>query len=70
MTRISAEKAQTQLPELLSRAAEGKERIIVTRRGRKSAVVVPLDDLRLLEALEERVEKLEQKVEKLYRARD
>jgi hypothetical protein len=38
-------------PPLANRAAYGKERTIVSRRGKDLAAVIPMDDLRLLERL-------------------
>ncbi len=51
MTRLDVLKAQEEFPELVNRAAYGKERIIVSRRGKDFAAVIPIDDLRLLERL-------------------
>ena len=39
-----------------NRAAFGNERVLLRRRGRAVAAVIPIDDLRLLEALEDRVD--------------
>jgi len=44
-------KAREEFPEVLNRAAYGKERTIVSRRGKDLAAVIPIDDLRLLERL-------------------
>jgi prevent-host-death family protein len=38
----------------INRVAFGKERLLLERHGQDVAAVVPLDDLRLLEELEER----------------
>ena len=38
-------------PELVNRAAYGKERTIVSRRGKDLAAVISIDDLHLLERL-------------------
>jgi prevent-host-death family protein len=51
MTRLSVSKAQEEFPEVVNRAAYGKERTIVSRRGKDLAAVIPIDDLRLLERL-------------------
>ena len=51
MTRLNVSKAREEFPELVNRAAYGKERIIVSRRGKDLAAVIPIDDLRLLERL-------------------
>ena len=40
------------LSELISRVADGRERLIVLRRGKPVAALVSLQDLRRLEALE------------------
>jgi len=51
MTRLNVSKARDEFPELMNRAAYGKERTIVSRRGKDLAAVIPIDDLRLLERL-------------------
>ena len=51
MTRLSVSKAREEFPEIVNRAAYGKERTIVSRRGKDLAAVIPMDDLRLLERL-------------------
>ena len=56
MKNISTAKARQQLSDIINRAAYGKERVILTRRGKKVAAVVPLEDLRLIEGLEERLD--------------
>ena len=42
--------------DAIDRAAFGNERVLLRRRGRAVAAVVPIDDLRLLEALEDRLD--------------
>jgi prevent-host-death family protein len=51
MTRLNVSKAREEFPEVVNRAAYGKERTIVSRRGRDLAAVIPIEDLRLLERL-------------------
>jgi prevent-host-death family protein len=51
MTRLNVSKARDEFPDLVNRAAFGKERTIVSRRGKDLAAVVPIEDLRLLERL-------------------
>ena len=51
MTRINVSKAREEFPELVNRAAYGKERTIVSRRGKDLAAVIPMEDLLLLERL-------------------
>jgi prevent-host-death family protein len=49
---LEATKAKDTFGDTLNRAAYGKERIILTRRGKPLAAIVPLEDLELLDALE------------------
>jgi prevent-host-death family protein len=51
---VSTVRARDHFSEVLERAAVGKERVVLTRRGKPIAVVVPIEDLRLLEELEDR----------------
>ena len=51
MTRLNVSKAREEFPDLVNRAAYGKERTIVSRRGKDLAAVIPIEDLRLLERL-------------------
>jgi len=51
MTRLNVSKAREEFPEVVNRAAYGKERTIVSRRGKDLAAVIPMEDLRLLERL-------------------
>lgn len=53
MENITAADARKQLAELLSRAAYGKERFVVTRHGKEMGAIVPLEDLALIERLRE-----------------
>jgi len=60
MTRLNVSKARDEFPEVVNRAAYGKERTIVSRRGKDLAAVIPIDDLRLLERLaREEMERLD-----------
>ena len=51
MTRLSVSKALEEFPEVVSRAANGNQRTIVSQRGKDVAAVIPMEDLRLLERL-------------------
>ena len=42
--------------DAINRAAFGNERVLLRRRGRAVAAVVPIEDLRLLEAVEDRID--------------
>ncbi len=56
MSTVSTVKARETFSEVINRSAYGKERIVLTRRGKKVAAVVPVEDLNLLEALEARLD--------------
>ena len=47
---ITTADAKDQFIELVNRVAHGKERIILTRRGREIAAIIPMDDLELLQS--------------------
>lgn len=55
-TSVKAEEARNKFSDLVNRAAYGHERIVVTRRGKDVAAVVPMEDLRLIEQLVEKIE--------------
>jgi prevent-host-death family protein len=52
MATLDTTKAKDTFGDTLNRAAYGKERIILTRRGKPVAAIVPLEDLELLDELE------------------
>lgn len=54
MTTVTTVKAREAFSEILNRSAYGKERIILTRRGKGVAAIVPLEDLAIVEAAEDR----------------
>jgi len=56
MTTVSAEEARNQFADILNRAAYGHERTVVTRRGKRIAAVVSIEDLELLEAVLDELE--------------
>ncbi len=56
MSTLSTVKARENFSDLVNRSAYGKERIILTRRGKGVAAVVPIEDLELLEAIEDRAD--------------
>jgi prevent-host-death family protein len=53
---ISTVRAREQLSTVINRAAFGKERVVLTRRGKEVAAVVPIEDVKLLEELEDRID--------------
>jgi len=56
MAEVSTVDARDQFSEIINRAAFGKERMILTRRGKALVAVVPIEDVKLLEALEDRID--------------
>jgi prevent-host-death family protein len=56
MTCISTVEAREKFSEVVNRAAFGQERIILTRRGKALAAVVPIEDLQWMEELEDRLD--------------
>jgi prevent-host-death family protein len=54
MTRVGIEQLRLNIADTVNRAAFGRERVIVERHGKPVAAIVPVDDVELLEALEDR----------------
>jgi prevent-host-death family protein len=52
MAVMEATKAKNTFGDTISRATYGKERIILTRRGKAVAAIVPMEDIALLDELE------------------
>jgi prevent-host-death family protein len=48
--------ARDRLAELINRAACGKERLVLGRRGKAMVALVPVEDLEALEAMEDRID--------------
>jgi prevent-host-death family protein len=55
-TRLQVGQVRDEFADTLNRVAYRGERIIIERRGRDVAAVVPIDDLELLRALEDRID--------------
>ena len=53
---ISVTDARDDFAELINRVAYGKDRVIVSRRGRKLAAIVPVSDVALLELLDDELD--------------
>ncbi|MBI5576434.1 MAG: type II toxin-antitoxin system prevent-host-death family antitoxin [Deltaproteobacteria bacterium] len=56
MTRMSASKVRDEFSDALNRVAYKGERIVLRRRGKDVAVLVPVEDLELLEEIEDRID--------------
>ena len=58
MVRLTATEAREHFADTLNRVSYRGERIVVYRRGGKDvAAVVPMDDLKLLQKLEDRLDR-------------
>lgn len=55
MAEMSAADARRNLAEVLNTVAYGKKRVVLSRRGKGIAALVPVEDLELLEKLEAKV---------------
>jgi prevent-host-death family protein len=53
---VACADAQERFDDLLERAVEHKDRVILTRRGKPVAALVPIEDLNFLEALEDQLD--------------
>lgn len=56
MPAVSTVDARNQFSDILNRAAYGRERVVLTRRGKPLAALVSIEDLRILERLIEAME--------------
>jgi prevent-host-death family protein len=56
MTKVTTVDARQQFSDIVNRSACGKERIVLTRRGKNVVALVPIEDLNLLEELEDRLD--------------
>ena len=52
----STAKARADFSDLLNRAAYGRERVLINRRGKPFAAIVPLEDVKLLETIEDHID--------------
>ncbi len=56
MKSLDASQLRQEIADALNTVAFGGERIVIKRHGKRVAVLVPVDDLELLEAMEDRVD--------------
>ena len=61
MHKIGAREARTLFADILNRAAFAKDRIVVTKNGKDVAALVPIEDLRAIEEMENRIDITEAK---------
>jgi len=68
MGQVNTVDARAQFSEIINRAAFAKERVTLTRRRKEIVAVVPIEDVKLLEALEDKID-LEEAREALFEAK-
>jgi prevent-host-death family protein len=56
VSRIAASEAREKFATILNEVAFGGERVLLHRHGKDVAAVVPVEDLELLEALEDKMD--------------
>ena len=56
MARLSPLESGDSFSDLVDRVANGKERIVLTRAGKELVAIVPVEDLEIMEAMEERLD--------------
>lgn len=56
MPSLSTMQARDRLSELVNQVAYGKERVTITRRGKRLAVLVPMEDAELIRAIEDKID--------------
>ena len=56
MTRLTVSDAREDFAEIINRVAYRGERIVIHRHGKDVVALVPVEDVALLEALEDRVD--------------
>ena len=67
-TSINSTDAKEMMTDLINRVAHDKERIILTRRDKEIAALIPIEDLKLLETMQSKND-LEEATEALKEAR-
>jgi prevent-host-death family protein len=66
---LTTAEAKEEFAELIHRVSHAKERIILTRRGKEVAAIVPLEDFYLLQSSQDKSD-VEQAVAALKEARE
>ena len=56
LKKISTADARKKLANIVNRVAFGKEAFVLTRRGEALAALVPVEDLKLLQEIKERMD--------------
>jgi prevent-host-death family protein len=53
---VTIERARVELSHVVSRVQYAGERVVITRRGKPAAAIVPLEDLELLQRIEDELD--------------
>lgn len=53
---VSTAEARKKLAEIVNRVAYGKEPVVLTRRGKKLAALISMDELELLQRIEDQID--------------
>ena len=69
MVTVQASAARDHFPDIINRAAYAKERTVVAKRGKEVAAVVPIEDLRLLQEIEDHLD-IEEALEAIREAKE
>lgn len=56
MVKCSTAEARGKLGRIIKKTAVDKERVVITHRGKDMAALVPIEDMRFLEELEDRLD--------------
>src|SRR5207244_11083346 len=56
MVRVEATAARNGFADLINKVRYGSDRVLIARRGKDVAAIIPVEDLRLLELLEDQMD--------------
>jgi prevent-host-death family protein len=56
MANVPFSEARTHLTDIVNGVAYGGKRVVLTRKGKELVAIIPLEDLRALEALENKID--------------
>jgi len=56
MVKVEATKARNEFSDLINTVRYGSDRVLIGRRGKDVAALIPVEDLRLLELLEDQID--------------
>ena len=56
MASQASAKARQNFSEIINQVAYAKERVVIERRGKELAAVIPIEDLKLLQEIEDNVD--------------